>query len=156
MAEAEMELKYNPGDGCTRNGRWYGWSDGFGGYDTVCCDRPVGKETFELQQRLSRLESDNSLLRSELDSEKKMIEVYKDLNKKISENEKADREHWEKQLLHNAGQDTRLALLESKVHQLYGTADLYINAGRVSPRPMERYNSWDIPVVATGATPAQA
>ena len=146
MAEAEMELKYDPGECTPRHGRWYGWSDSYGGYDTICCDRPVGKETFELQQRLSRLESENSLLRSEMDSEKKMIEVYKDLNKKIGENEKEDRIHWEKQLVHNGGQDTRLALLESKVHQLYGTADLYINAARVSPRPMERYNNWEIPI----------
>ena len=144
MAEAEMELKYNPGEGCTRFGRYgYGWD---GTYESVCCDRPVGKETFELQQRISRLESENSLLKSENDSERKMVELYKDLNKKISENEDKDRERWEKQLVHNARQDVRLEVLERDVHQLYSMTGLYVEARHVTPRPMPRYNNFEVPI----------
>lgn len=153
MAEAEMEMKLSPEDGWGRHGRNLFDYDGF---ESVCCDRPVGKETFTIQQRVSRLEAENSLLRSEMDSEKKMIEVYKDLNKKISENEDRDNKRWTEQLVHNATQDARLAVLEREVHQLYSMCGLYVEASHVTPRPMERFNSWDIPVVATGTAPAQA
>lgn len=126
----------------------YGYRDGWA-YDCVCTDHPVGREAFELQQKISRLESDNSLLRSENDSEKKMVEVYTALDKKLSENEDKDQGRWEKQLLHNASQDTRLAVLEREVHALMSTVDLYVNARRVTPLPMPRYNNWEQPITET-------
>lgn len=125
-----------------------GYGDGWS-YDCVCTDHPVGREAFELQQKVSRLETDNSLLRSENDSERKMVEVYRALEKKLSENEDKDQSRWEKQLLHNAGQDTRLAVIESQLRALLSASDLYINARRVTPAPMPRYNNFEVPITET-------
>lgn len=126
----------------------YGYRDGWA-YDTVCTDHPVGKEAFCLQQKVSRLESDNAILRSENDAERKILEAYKDLAKKLSENEDKDQCRWEKQLLHNAGQDTRLAVIESQLRALLSASDLYINARRVTPAPMPRYNNFEVPITET-------
>ena len=122
-------------------GRGYGYA-----YDTVCMDHPVGKETFCLQQHISKLEADNAILKSENDSERKMVEVYTSLDKKIGENEDKDHSRWEKQLLWNSAQDTRLAVIESQLRALLSASDLYINARRVTPLPMPRFNDFETPI----------
>ena len=148
MDEKSMEF-----ENCGRvdlygRGYGYGYRDGWA-YDTVCTDHPVGRETFCLQQKVSRLESDNAILKSENDSERKMVEVYTSLDKKINENEDKDQSRWEKQLLHNAGQDARLAVIESQLRALLSASDLYINARRVTPLPMPRYNNFEAPITET-------
>lgn len=150
MDEEKMEF-----ENCGKVGFYgRGWGYGYGyrdGYDTVCTDHPVGKEAFCLQQHVSRLEADNAILRSENDSERKMVEVYKNLEKQINDNGEKDNCRWEKQLMHNAGQDARLAVIESQLRALLSASDLYINARRVTPLPMPRYDRWEIPVDGAGA-----
>lgn len=147
MDEEKMEFENCGKVGFYGRGYGYGYRDGYA-YDTVCMDHPVGKETFCLQQHISKLEADNAILKSENDSERKMVEVYTSLDKKIGENEDKDHSRWEKQLLWNSAQDTRLAVIESQLRALLSTSDLYVRASRVTPRPMERYNNWEIPVDA--------
>lgn len=148
MDEKNMEFE-NCGRVDFYGHRGYGYRDGYA-YDSVCIDHPVGRESFCLQQHVSKLEADNAILRSENDSERKMVEVYKDLAKKISENEDKDNCRWEKQLMHNAGQDARLAVIESQLRALLSASDLYINARRVSPLPMPRYNNFEVPITNEG------
>lgn len=130
MADTENERCY-ASVGFYGNGRNFYDHDG-----AYCFDRPVGKESFELQQRISHLESENSLLRSEQAEDKKLVDLFKALDKKIGENEKVDERRWADQLVHNARQDVRLEVLEREVHQLYSMTGLYVRAEKVTPRPM--------------------
>lgn len=129
------------GNGYGRNG--YGYEGG-----AYCIDRPVGRETFELQQRMTHLESENAILRSEQAEDKKLVDVYTTLDKKINENARRDENSWNEQLVWNARQDSRIAVLESKMHEMFDLTGRYVEASRVTPMPMNRYNSWTAPVTA--------
>ena len=121
-----------------RNG--YGCGEG-----AYCIDRPVGKETFELQQRVSRLESEKALIESEQNTEVKLATVYEKVAKQALDLERAENQKWAEQLVWNARQDSRIAVLERDVRQLYSMTGLYVEASKVTPTPMNRYNSWEAP-----------
>ena len=131
------------GWGMNRNGY------GYGGYgcapEAVCVDRPVGKETFELQQRVSQLESEKALLASEQNTEVKIADVYSRNAKATLDLERAENQRWTDQLVWNARQEARIAVLERDVSQLFSMTGLYIEAKKVTPLPMRRYNSFVAP-----------
>lgn len=141
--------------GMNGNGWNHGYNgyNGYNGYGAVCMDRPVGKETFELQQRVSQLESEKALLSSEQNTEIKIADVYERLAKQSLELERQQNRRWEEQLVWNARQDARIAVLERDVHQLYGMTGLYVEASKVTPLPMNRYNSWTAPTASTAEAP---
>lgn len=134
---------FGNGYGYGRNGYGYGCEGG-----AYCIDRPVGKETFELQQRVSRLESEKALLASEQNTEVKLADVYERVARQALDLERKENEKWTEQLVWNARQDARIAVLERDVHQLYSMTGLYVEASKVTPLPMNRYNSWTAPVTA--------
>lgn len=151
-------------------GNLFGWGNGYNGYGygygrnagfdngyaaAYCIDRPVGKETFELQQRVSRLESEKSLIESEQHTEVKIADAYERVAKQALELERKENDKWTNQLVWNAHQDSRIAVLESKVHELMSLTGRYVEASHVTPYPMARFNHWETPI-ATGATPAPA
>ena len=135
-------------NGWNRGGN--GWGGGYG-YESVCCDRPVGKETFELQQRVSRLESEKALLASEQNTEVKLADVYQRVAKQALDLERAENQRWTDQMVWNARQEARIAVLERDVSQLYGMTGLYVEASRVTPLPMQRYNFWQAPTEPAAA-----
>ena len=132
------------------NGYGYGYGrNGYGyGEGAYCIDRPVGRETFELQQRVSRLESEKALLASEQNTEVKLADVYERVAKQALDLERKENEKWTNQLVWNARQDARIAVLERDVSQLYSMTGLYVEASKVTPLPMNRYNSWTAPVTS--------
>lgn len=132
---------FGNGNGYGRNG--YGYEGG-----AYCIDRPVGRETFELQQRVSRLESEKALLASEQNTEVKLADVYERVAKQALDLERKENEKWTNQLVWNAHQDSRIAVLESKMHEMFDLTGRYVEASRVTPMPMNRYNSWTAPVTA--------
>ena len=136
--------------GWGNNGYGYG-RNGYSGYEAVCCDRPVGKETFELQQKVSQLESEKALLASEQNTEIKIADVYERLAKQSLELERQQNQKWAEQLVWNARQDSRIAVLERDVSQLYGMTGLYVEASKVTPLPMQRYNFWQAPTEPANA-----
>ncbi len=131
-------------------GNLFGWGNGYNGYGNngygaYCIDRPVGRETFELQQKVSQLESEKALLASEQNTEIKIADVYERVAKQALDLERAENRRWEEQMVWNARQDSRIAVLERDVHQLYGMTGLYVEASKVTPTPMDRFNSWTAP-----------
>lgn len=131
-----------------------GW--GRGSYESVCVDRPVGRETFELQQKVSQLESEKALLASEQNTEVKIADVYERLARQSLELERAQNQKWTDQLVWNAHRDARIAVLERDVHQLYGMTGLYVEASKVTPLPMQRYNYWTTPTTPAPGTAPEA
>lgn len=132
------------------NGYGYGYGRNGYGYEggAYCIDRPVGRETFELQQRVSRLESEKALLASEQNTEVKLADVYERVAKQALDLERKENDKWTEQMVWNARQDSRIAVLERDVSQLYSMTGLYVEASKVTPMPMNRYNSWTAPVTA--------
>ena len=139
----------NGGLGLMGNGRGgFGCGNGYGynGYNgAVCMDKPVAKETFELQQKVSRLESEKALLASEQNTEIKIADVYERVAKQALDLERSFNEKRTAQLVWNARQEARIAVLERDVSQLYGMTGLYVEAKKVTPLPMQRYNFWQAP-----------
>lgn len=130
------------------NGMGNGWNNGWNhnGYGgAYCIDRPVGRETFELQQKVSQLESEKALLASEQNTEVKIADVYERVAKQALDLERQENKKWTEQLVWNARQDARIAVLERDVSQLYGMTGLYVEAKKVTPLPMQRYNFWQAP-----------
>lgn len=140
----------NGWNGFGRNG--YGNGYGYVPFtESVCCDRPVGKETFELQQRVSRLESEKALIMSEQNTEVKLADVYERVAKQALDLERKENEKWTNQLVWNAHQDSRIAVLESKMHEIFDLTGRYVEASRVTPLPMQRYNFWQAPTEPAAA-----
>lgn len=141
----------NGGLGLMGNGRGgFGYGNGYGyGYNgypgAYCIDRPVGRETFELQQKVSQLESEKALLASEQNTEVKIADVYAKNAKQTLDLERAENQRWTDQLVWNARQEARIAVLERDVSQLFSMTGLYIEAKKVTPLPMRRYNSFVAP-----------
>lgn len=139
----------NGGLGLMGNGRGgFGCGNGYGynGYNgAVCMDKPVAKETFELQQKVSRLESEKALLASESNTEVKIADVYSRLKGDVLEQERLNNARHTEQLVWNARMEARMAVAESKVDQLMGLTGLYVEAKKVTPLPMQRYNFWQAP-----------
>ena len=132
------------GFGC---GNGYGYNGyGYNGYNgAVCVDKPVAKETFELQKQISAKDSEISLLKSEANTEVKIADVYSRLKGDILEQERINNARQTAQLVWNARQEARIAVLERDVSQLYGMTGLYVEAKKVTPLPMQRYNFWQAP-----------
>ena len=143
----------NGWNGFNRNGCGYGYAPYA---ESVCVDRPVGRETFELQQRVSQLESEKALIMSEQHTEVKIADVYARNAKATLDLERAENQRWTDQLVWNAHQEARIAVLERDVSQLYGMTGLYVEASRVTPLPMQRYNFWQAPTEPAAATVAAA
>ena len=109
----------------------------------------VSKATFDLEKENTQLRSQLSLVQAEQDSEVKMATVYEKLAKQLIDQERLQNAKWTEQLVWNARQDARIAVLEHKVYELDGMSARYIRADRVSPEPMPRYNQWVAPTNAT-------
>lgn len=133
-----------------------GYANGYNGFGigAYCIDRPVGRETFELQQKVSQLEAEKALLASEQNTEIKIADVYAKNAKQTLDLERAENQRWADQMVWNARNEARIAVLERDVSQLYGMTGLYVEASKVTPLPMNRYNSWTAPTAPTEAPTA--
>ena len=104
---------YN-GYGYGRNGYGYG------------CGCGVDREAFDVSMALARSESHNALLASELDSEKKMVEVYTAGERRTNELERRFEQNLAEQAVINCKLGNRIGILETKVDQLMGMTKLGI------------------------------
>lgn len=108
----------------------------------------VSRETFDLQTKVTALESANALLNADLNSEKKMVEVFnaasdkinnvrdelslaiRELDKKVDANAAA-------QAVINCGFQSANAVLSTQVAQLMEMTKLVIPIDNISPKPAE-------------------
>lgn len=105
----------------------------------------VTKEAFDLQKQVSEKDSVIALLKSESNTEVKIADVYSRLKGDVLEQERLNNARHTEQLVWNAKMEARMAVAESKLDQVMGMTGLYIEASRVTPMPMDRYNSWTAP-----------
>lgn len=115
---------------------------------TGCCNEDHFVNRYEMQkdQEIARLETENSLLRSNTYADQKNLELYKYVDGRFREFEQAIAQ----QAVYNATNNATLACIQQQIACLQGLTKVVIPATSVCPEPMNRYNSWTAPT----ATPA--
>lgn len=108
--------------GYGRNYNGYGYSD-----------MGVSREAFDLSLALSRAEKDNAILAAELSDEKKIVEAYTTLDRKINGVDKHLDESLGAQAVVNCNLSNRIGILETKVNQLMGMTKLGITQESLWP-----------------------
>lgn len=112
----------------------------------------VSKETFDLALRLSNSERDNAILTAELNTEKKMVEVYNALNDKINQVVTNQTAINSAQAVTNCAVTSQLAVLNNNVATLMGLTKTVIPNGNVCPG----WGDVKVSVVADSAAAAAA
>lgn len=93
----------------------------------------VSKETFDLALRLTNSERDNAILTAELNTEKKMVEVYNAPNDKINQAVANQTAINSEQVVVNCATTSQLAVLKNNVAALMGLTKVVIPNGNVCP-----------------------
>lgn len=113
-------------------------------YGYACGQQPVSKETFDIQNKLIEAERSNALLASELNTEKKMVEVFnaatarindveRDLTHRIFHLEKKVDDNAAAQAVVNCKFNSDINLLQSQAAQFMGLTRLVIPNRSVCP-----------------------
>lgn len=93
----------------------------------------VSHEAFELQQRVSTLESEKALLASEQNTEVKIADVFERLSTRIRALENSEAEKWATQGVINSQAISNINVLQSQVAQLMGLTKLVVPNTSVCP-----------------------
>ncbi len=107
----------------------------------------VSRETFELAMKLSASESANALLSAELNTEKKMVEVFNTLNDKINGVVSDQAAINSAQAVTNCATTSALAVAQNNIAQLLSLTKVVIPNGNVCP-------GWGNATVSVSTTPA--
>lgn len=94
---------------------------------------PVSRETFDLALKLSASESANALLSAELNTEKKMVEVFNKLNDKINGVVSEQAAINSAQAVTNCATTSALAVAQNNIAQLMSLTKIVIPNGNVCP-----------------------
>lgn len=105
----------------------------------------VSHEAFELQQKISSLESEKSLLASEQNTEVKIADVYERLATRIRSLEDKQNDKWAEQGVYNATNTATVSVMANQLAQLQSLTKLIVPATSVCPEPMPLKNSWTAP-----------
>lgn len=107
----------------------------------------VSRETFDLSLKLSESERSNAILAAELNTEKKMVEVFNALNDKINGIEKSQAEANSAQAVTNCAVTSNIAVMQNNIAQLLSLTKMVIPNGNVCP-------GWGNATVSIATTPA--
>lgn len=97
------------------------------------CAEFVSRETFDLALKLSASESANALLSAELNTEKKMVEVFNKLNDKINSVVSEQTAINSAQAVTNCATTSALAVAQNNIAQLMALTKVVIPNGNVCP-----------------------
>lgn len=107
----------------------------------------VSKETFDLSMQLSASQRDNAILTAELNTEKKMVEVFNALNDKINKVVADQTAVNAQQAVYNCAANSSISVLQTQVAQLLGMTKTVIPNSSVCP-------GWGNATVSVTTTPA--
>ena len=110
-------------------------------------DHFVTRYEIQKEQEIAKLETENSLLRSNIYTDQKLADLYERLDSKIRANEAAINQ----QAVYNATNNATIACLQNQIACLQGLTKVVIPATSVCPEPMNRYNSWTAPTAPAAA-----
>lgn len=93
----------------------------------------VSRETFELAMKLASSESSNALLSAELNTEKKMVEVFNALNDKINNAVSNQAAVNSAQAVTNCATTSALAVAQNNITQLMSLTKVVIPNANINP-----------------------
>lgn len=93
----------------------------------------VSRETFDLQNELIRSERQNAILSADLNTEKKMVEVYNSLNDKINRIVSDQAAINSAQAVTNTAVTSNIAVMQNNINQLMGLTKLVVPNTSVCP-----------------------
>ena len=114
---------------------------------SACCneDHFVNRYEIKKEQEIAKLETENSLLRSNIYTDQKLADLYERLDSKIRVNEAAINQ----QAVYNATNNATLACMQQQIACLQALTKVVIPATSVCPEPMNRYNAFVTPTNST-------
>ena len=121
----------------------------FGGGAAANGNGIVSRETFDLSLKLSESERNNAILAAELNTEKKMVEVFNALNDKINAMERDQAAVNSAQAVTNCAVTSNIAVMQNNITQLMSLTKMVIPNGNVCP-------GWGNATVSIATTPATA
>lgn len=92
-------------------------------------DTTVNRYELQLSQQVEAERAENALLKSQIYTDQKIVEAYKDLNNKIESNTAAIAQ----QAVYNATVNGTLACIQGQIAQLYGLTKLVVPNTSVCP-----------------------
>lgn len=107
----------------------------------------VTRETFELAMKLASSESSNALLSAELNTEKKMVEVFNALSDKVNKVVSDQAAVNSAQAVTNCATTSALAVAQDNIARLMSLTKVVIPNGNVCP-------GWGTATVSVSTTPA--
>ena len=113
-------------------------------------DHFVNRYELQKEQRITTLETENALLKSNIYTDQKSIELYKYVDSKFNTLEQAISQ----QAVYNATINATIGCIQGQVAQLQSLTKIVIPGTNICPEAMPRYNSWTAPTTPT--TPAVA
>ena len=113
-----------------------------------CCneDHLINRYELQKEQKITNLETENALLKSNIYTDQKSIELYRYIDGKFNTLEQSINQ----QAVYNATNNATLACMQQQIACLQSLTKVVIPTSSVCPEPMSRYNSWTAPT----ATPA--
>lgn len=113
-------------------------------------DHFINRYELQKEQKIASLETENALLKSNIYTDQKSIELYRYIDGKFNTLEQAINQ----QAVYNATNTSTIACLQNQVACLQSLTKVVIPATSVCPEPMNRYNAFVTPTNPT--TPAAA
>ena len=104
-------------------------------------DHFVNRYDLQKEQDITKLETENSLLRANIYTDQKLADLYERLDSKIRVNEAAINQ----QAVYNATNNGTLACMQQQIACLQALTKVVIPATSVCPEPMNRYNAFVAP-----------
>lgn len=155
MAEYATNGKANAGlttgiIGTSLGGLWALGNGLLGGMGRSACSEDHFVNRFELEkdQQIAKLETENSLLRSNIYTDQKISDVYARLDGKIRDLEASVNSFRADQSVINAQVIANIATLQNQIAVLNSLTKTVIPITNVCPEPMPLKNSWTAPTTA--------
>lgn len=108
-----------------------------------CCneDHLINRYELQKEQKIASLETENALLKSNIYTDQKSIELYRYVDGKFNTLEQAINQ----QAVYNATNNATLACMQQQIACLQSLTKVVIPGTNICPEAMPRYNSWTAP-----------
>ena len=113
-------------------------------------DHLINRYELQKEQRITSLETENALLKSNIYTDQKSIELYKYVDSKFNTLEQAISQ----QAVYNATINATIGCIQGQIAQLQSLTKVVIPGTNICPESMPRYNAFVVPTNPT--TPATA
>lgn len=158
MAEYATNGKANAGlttgiIGTSLGGLWALGNGLLGGMGRSVCSEDHFVNRFELEkdQQIAKLETENSLLRSNIYTDQKISDAYARLDGKIRDLEASVNSFRADQSVVNAQVIANIATMQNQIATLNSLTKTVIPITNVCPEPMPLKNSWTAPTTTAAA-----